>query len=93
MANGGPYEVSSKSMDNGACSTDYDPEIVTADYLMGINYPASMQVAKDLQSTDNRPARRRQFKQLLAGVTDVSSADRLQGRLRQHGALVHGPRR
>ncbi|MFZ4481038.1 MAG: hypothetical protein ACOYNZ_14220 [Rhodoferax sp.] len=73
-SNGGPYAVSSKSIDGGACSTDYDTEMVTADYLMGINYPASMQVAKDLQSTDNRPARRRQFKQLLPGVTDVGSA-------------------
>lgn len=71
---GGPYTVSSKSMDGNACSTDYDPEMVTPDYLMGINYPASYQVASDLESTDNRPARRRQFKQLLPGVTDMETA-------------------
>ncbi len=41
---------------------------------MGINYPASYQVAGDLGSTDNRPARRRQFKQLLPGVNDVEAA-------------------
>lgn len=73
-SSGGPYTVTSKSLDANACTTDYDPEMVTADYLMGINYPASYQVATDLQSTDNRPARRRQFKQLLPGVTDIETA-------------------
>jgi hypothetical protein len=48
--------------------------MVTPGYLMGINYPASLQVRSDLQSTDNRPARRRQFKQLLPRVTDIESA-------------------
>ena len=48
--------------------------MVTPDYLMGINYPASLQVRSDLLSTDNRPARRRQFKQLLPGVTDLETA-------------------
>lgn len=71
---GGPYTVSSKALDGGACSTDYDPEMVTPDYLMGINYPASYQVATDLQSTDNRPARRVQFKQLLPGVNNLETA-------------------
>jgi hypothetical protein len=71
---GGPYTVSSRSLDGNACSTDYDGEMVTSDYLMGINYPASLQVRSDIQSTDNRPARRRQFKQLLPGVNDVEDA-------------------
>jgi hypothetical protein len=71
---GGPYAVTSKSSDGGACTTDYDPEMVTPDYLMGINYPASYQVVKDLGSTNNRPARRVQFKQLLPGVTDLETA-------------------
>lgn len=71
---GGPYTVTSTSMDGGACSTDYDPEMVTPDYLMGINYPASYQVANDLGSNDNRPARRVQFKQLLPGVNDLETA-------------------
>jgi phospholipase B-like protein len=71
---GGPYTVSSKSMDGEACSTEYDSEMVTADYLMGINYPASLQVRSDLESTDNRPARRQQFKQLLPGVNNVETA-------------------
>jgi hypothetical protein len=71
---GGVYAVSSTSMDGSSCSTDYDAEMVTPDYLMGINFPASYQVRSDLQSTDNRPARRQQFKQLLPGVTDVETA-------------------
>jgi hypothetical protein len=71
---GGPYTVSSRSLDGNACSTEYDSEMVNADYLMGINFPASLQVRSDLQSTDNRPARRRQFKQLLPGVNDVENA-------------------
>ncbi len=36
--------MSSQSLDGGVCSTDYDAEMVTPDYLMGINYPASLQV-------------------------------------------------
>ena len=71
---GGAYTVTSKSLDGNACSTDYDAEMITPDYLMGINYPASLQVRNDLQSNDNRPARRRQFKELLPGVTDVATA-------------------
>lgn len=71
---GGPYAVSSQSLDGGACSTDYDHEMVTADYLMGINYPASLQVRSDLLSTDNRPARREQFKKLLPRVNNVHNA-------------------
>jgi hypothetical protein len=73
-SNGGAYTVTSKSVDGQPCATDYDPEMVTPDYLMGINFPASLQVRKDLQSTDNRPARRRQFQKLLPGVVDIASA-------------------
>ncbi len=73
-SSGGTYTVSATSLDGNICSTDYDTEMVTPDYLMGINYPASLQVRSDLQSTDNRPARRRQFKQLLPGVIDIETA-------------------
>ncbi len=76
-SNGGPYEVSSRSLDGGPCLTDYDHEMVTADYLMGINYPASFQVRTDLQSTDNRPARRVQFNKLLPQVHNVEDAKRV----------------
>ena len=37
---GGPYTVSSLSMDKEECSTECDAEMVTTDYLMGINYLA-----------------------------------------------------
>jgi hypothetical protein len=76
-SNGGAYTVTAASLDGAPCSTDYDAEMVTPDYLMGINFPASLQVRADLQSNDNRPARRRQFKQLLPGVTDLESARRV----------------
>lgn len=71
---GGPYRVTCKSMDGYPCLNEYDKEMVTPDYLMGINYPASLQVRSDLQSTDNRPARKKQFKMLLPKVTDMESA-------------------
>jgi hypothetical protein len=73
-SSGGAYTVTSRALDNGICTTDYDAEMITQNYLMGINYPASLQVREDLQSTDNRPARRRQFKELLPGVTDLEKA-------------------
>lgn len=73
-SSGGPYTVSTKSLNGSTCATDYDPEMVTDDYLMGINFPASTQVRNDLQSKDNRPARRKQFMQLLPGVTDMETA-------------------
>ncbi len=66
--------MTAKSLDGGPCSTNYDHEMVTPAYLMGINFPASIQVATDLKSKDNRPARRRQLKELLPGVTDVEGA-------------------
>jgi len=71
---GGAYTVTSRALDNGICSAEYDAEMVTPEYLMGINYPASLQVRQDLQSTDNRPARRRQFRELLPGVIDLETA-------------------
>jgi hypothetical protein len=70
-SSGGPYTVTTKP---DGFSTDYDPELVTPDYLMGINFPASYQVRDDLQSKDNRPARRVQFAQLLPGVATVEDA-------------------
>ncbi len=70
----GYHAVSSKSSDGKACSTDYDAEMVTPDHRLGFNYPASIQVRNDLQSKDNRPARRRQLISLMPGVVDLASA-------------------
>lgn len=58
-------------------STEYDHEMVTSDYLMGINFPASLQVRTDLGSTDNRPARRMQLRKGLPGVKNIKSAKQL----------------
>jgi hypothetical protein len=74
---GGEYTVKSSSLDGNQCSTDYDSEMVTPDYIMGINYPASLQVRSDLESTDNRPARRTQFEKLLPKVHNVATARRV----------------
>ncbi len=68
------YTVTGKSLDGGPCWTQYDTDMVTPSYLMGINFPASEQVRADLRSDDNRPARREQFKRLLPAVTDVQGA-------------------
>lgn len=58
-------------------STAYDPELVQPDYILGINYPASLLIREELQSQDNRPARRRQFMAQIGGVADVESAKAL----------------
>ncbi len=76
-SSGGPYSVTSKTLDGDTCSTEYDTEMITPAYQMGINYPASLQIRSDLLSTDNRPSRRHQFIQLLPNVTDVESAKRV----------------
>jgi len=91
QSDGGPYVVSCALADpddaNKQCSIDYDEEMVKPDYLMGINYPASYQVAEDLQSTDNRPARKRQFKKLLPKVNNVSTAKRVITYIDQNNPL------
>jgi hypothetical protein len=51
--------------------------MVNARHLMGINFPASVQVKTDLDSTDNRPARRKQFNRLLPTVKTVDDAKRV----------------
>jgi hypothetical protein len=58
-------------------STAYDTELVTPAYVLGINYPASLLVRGELQSTDNRPMRRVQFMERIGGVHDVASAKAL----------------
>jgi hypothetical protein len=55
----------------------YDMEMVQPDYLLGINYPASMQIREDLKSQDNRPARKRQLLEQIGTVKDIESAKAL----------------
>ncbi|MEI7703669.1 MAG: hypothetical protein WCK73_03625 [Deltaproteobacteria bacterium] len=73
-SSGGAYAVTAKPVGGASCSTDYDHELVSPVQLLGINFPASLQVRADLQSTDNRPARRVQFLRLLPSVADVEGA-------------------
>jgi hypothetical protein len=58
-------------------SKEYDTELVQGTYILGINFPASFQIRADLQSTDNRPARRTQFLAQIGGVNDIESAKAL----------------
>ncbi len=58
-------------------NTEYDAELVQPDYILGINFPASTLVREELQSTDNRPARRRQFMAGIPGVADLESSKAL----------------
>lgn len=65
----GGYVVTTKP---DGISKAYDPELVQADCILGINFPASYQIREDLQSVDNRPARRVQF---LAGIGQVQDME------------------
>lgn len=58
-------------------NADYDQELVQPDYILGVNFPVSLQIRQELKAVENRPARR---KQLLAGISkvkDIESAKRL----------------
>lgn len=55
----------------------YDHELITPEYIFGVNYPVSNDVAEDLESTDNRPMRRIQFKEQIETVVDMESARNL----------------
>jgi hypothetical protein len=68
------YRVESKPEGR---NLDYDRELVTESYILGINYPASYQIRDDLQAADNRPARRRQFLEMIDSVVDVETAKEL----------------
>jgi hypothetical protein len=70
----GGYNVTIKGP---GTNTAYDTELVTEDYILGINFPASLQVRDDLQSTDNRPARRVQFRQGIGTVNNIETAKAL----------------
>lgn len=55
----------------------YDQHLITPDYILGVNYPISKNVAYDLESTDNRPMRRIQFFNQIGGVKDMDTAKNL----------------
>lgn len=70
----GGFEVITKPE---GISKEYDREMVQPDYLLGINYPASFAIRKDLKAVDNRPARKRQFLAQIGQVQDVEDAKAL----------------
>lgn len=55
----------------------YDPELITAEYILGINYPVSYQIRDDLHAIDTRPARRYQFLKAISSLSDIESAKAL----------------
>jgi hypothetical protein len=55
----------------------YDRDLVQPDFLLGINYPASNQIAEDLQAVDTRPARKRQLMDAIGAVKDIETAKAL----------------
>jgi hypothetical protein len=70
----GGYNVITKP---DGLSKAYDTEMVTADYILGINYPASFQIRDDIKALDSRPARKRQFLEFIGGVNDIETAKAL----------------
>jgi hypothetical protein len=58
-------------------STEYDTELVTPTYVLGINLPASTLIRDELKAVDNRPQRRVQFLERIGGVHDIASAKAL----------------
>jgi hypothetical protein len=58
-------------------NTAYDQEMVGPGYILGMNYPASLQIREDLKSADNRPARKRQLVAQIGSVNDIESAKAL----------------
>ncbi len=67
---GGPYTYTTKP---AGLTTDYDAVMLTPEYIMGYNYPVSLLVRSELQSSYDSP-HRGQLQQLLPGVTDLNSA-------------------
>jgi hypothetical protein len=55
----------------------YDQQLIQPSFVLGINFPASIYVRDQLQSVDNRPARRTQFLERIGGVTDIATAKAL----------------
>lgn len=61
----------------GMADPKYDSQLITPEYIFGVNYPISIDVATDLESTDNRPMRRIQFKEQIGTVNSIDSAKAL----------------
>lgn len=62
------------SLDGKLSAEDYDRDLITDEHIFGVNYPVAYSVAKDLQSTDNRPLRKVQFNARIDTVKDLETA-------------------
>lgn len=60
--------------DGKLSAEDYDRDLITDEHIFGVNYPVACNVAKDLQSTDNRPLRKIQFNARIDTVKDLETA-------------------
>jgi len=67
----GGYDITTKPE---GVSKDYDHQLVQSDFILGVNFPASLQIRRELKAIENRPARRTQLLAGIGGVNDISSA-------------------
>lgn len=65
------------TLDGKLSAEDYDRDLITDEHIFGVNYPVAYSVAKDLQSTDNRPLRKVQFNARIDTVKDLETARNL----------------
>ncbi len=58
-------------------ATDYDTDMIQPTYILGYNMPGSFFIREQLQSVNNRPARRTQFLERIGGIETVEDAKAL----------------
>ncbi len=56
---------------------DYDPHLISANHIFGINCPISKTISYELETQNARPMRRVQFFNLIDNVVDIESAKNL----------------
>lgn len=56
---------------------DYDTDMIRPTYILGYNMPGSFAIREQLQSVNNRPARRTQFLEFIGGVETIEDAKAL----------------
>jgi hypothetical protein len=77
---GGEYELTEyRKNDQGETKVErmsrdaYNPDLLTKDFIFGVNYPIDYNVANELGSRDNRPKRRIQFRNEINKVKDMDT--------------------
>lgn len=77
---GGEYSLTEYTLDENGnqqetkkTRDDYNPDLLTKEYIFGVNYPIDYTVANELGSRDNRPKRRIQFRNEINKVNDIES--------------------